>query len=249
MIAGADDNRGVLHARKSGPLGARILDRGAMSGEGTACRCRDVEVAMSPPPTTSPSSAEGRELRFTQVATDVWEPLQRYLRRRADPSDVDDVAAETLTAMWRHVDDIPTGAELPWCYAIARRCLANHRRSQDRRRSLIGRITSRRAQLATGGDPAQAIEEADPDLHVALARLSADDREILTLWAWEQLSVGEIAVVLDLSPNAASVRLRRARMRLGDHLDDARRSGHVDAGCHIASVAGHTGDGCTTEAL
>jgi len=40
----------------------------------------------------------------------------------------------------------------------------------------------------------------------------------LRLWAWEQLSQREIAVVLDISPNAASIRLHRATRRLKDRL-------------------------------
>ena len=78
---------------------------------------------MTRPPTLDAVSAGLRTARFTAVATDLWEPLQRYLRRRTDADDVDDIAAETLTVMWRRLDDIPHGAELPWCYSIARRCL------------------------------------------------------------------------------------------------------------------------------
>jgi RNA polymerase sigma-70 factor (ECF subfamily) len=197
---------------------------------------------MTSPPVLDAASDGVRAARFTAVATDVWEPLQRYLRRRAGANDVDDIAAETLTVVWRRLDDIPLGAELPWCYSIARRCLANHRRSTARRSRLVERITGRGEATANGADdPASAVDDTDPDLGVALAKLSSDDRELLTLWAWEQLSVTEIAVALGTTANTVSVRLRRARQRLAGHLDDL--------GCHIARRAGHMDDGRTQETL
>ena len=198
---------------------------------------------MSRPPTLDAAPDGASAARFTTIATDVWEPLQRYLRRRANPDDVDDMAAETLTVMWRRLDDIPAGVEIPWCYSIARRCLANHRRGHARRRNLIERITGRNdATMTRAPDPASTIDDTDPALHLALAQLSADDRELLTLWAWEQLSVTEIAVALDATVNTVSVRLRRARQRLVAHLDGA-----TDTACHIAAPAGHKDDGRTQE--
>ncbi|HSM67530.1 MAG TPA: sigma-70 family RNA polymerase sigma factor [Ilumatobacteraceae bacterium] len=194
---------------------------------------------MTSPPILDAGADGARTVRFTAVASDVWEPLQRYLRRRTHADDVDDVAAETLTVMWRRLDDIPVGAELPWCYSIARRCLANQRRSTARRRRLVDRITGRAEPAPNGDDPAAIVDGADPAMHRALARLSADDRELLTLWAWEQLSVSEIAVALGATPNTVSVRLRRARQRLAEQLDDT--------GCHIDGGAGHTDDGRTQE--
>ncbi len=53
-----------------------------------------------------------------------------------------------------------------------------------------------------------------PELWAALARLSADDRDLLLMRAWDGLAVSDIAVLLDCTPNAASIRLTRARDRL-----------------------------------
>ena len=52
-----------------------------------------------------------------------------------------------------------------------------------------------------------------------------DDTELLRLWAWGRLSASEIAEVLDVTPNAASIRLHRARERLRELLDDGRKTG------------------------
>lgn len=53
-----------------------------------------------------------------------------------------------------------------------------------------------------------------PDLAEALAALPETDAELLRLWAWEQLTASEIAEALEITPNAASVRLHRAKAKL-----------------------------------
>jgi RNA polymerase sigma-70 factor (ECF subfamily) len=68
---------------------------------------------------------------------------------------------------------------------------------------------------------------ADDDLAIALAGLRAEDAEVLWLWAWEELTAGQIALTLNISPNAASIRLHRAKQRLREELGKLdRRAGH-----------------------
>jgi DNA-directed RNA polymerase specialized sigma24 family protein len=55
----------------------------------------------------------------------------------------------------------------------------------------------------------------------ALKRLAPDDRELLTLVAWEGLRAGEAAAVLGIGAAAARQRLVRARRRLRAELDGA----------------------------
>jgi RNA polymerase sigma-70 factor (ECF subfamily) len=84
------------------------------------------------------------------------------------------------------------------------------------------------AEPQTGLEPDPADAGPDAELSEALDSLSVDDREVLNLWAWEQLEPREIATVLDISINAATLRLSRARSRLSERLtrqDDAA-SGH-----------------------
>lgn len=153
--------------------------------------------------------------RFEAVAAEVWVPLQRYLRRRTDAATADDVLGDVLLVMWRRRLDIPDDAALPWCYGVARGCLANARRGDDRRLRLVQRIAA---------EPV-AADAADPDLDAALSRLPDRDRELLRLWAWEGLAPREIAVVLGITPNAASIRLHRAKEALRKDLTAAGHKG------------------------
>ena len=67
----------------------------------------------------------------------------------------------------------------------------------------------------------QATEEEDPSGRVAaaLGRLSASDREAITLIAWDGLRPATAAAVLGQSPTASRVRLHRAKCRLRRELD------------------------------
>jgi RNA polymerase sigma-70 factor (ECF subfamily) len=160
-----------------------------------------------------------RRARFEVLARASYAPLRSYLARRADPAAVDDVLADTLLVMWRRLDDIPADAVLPWCYGTARRCLANARRAETRHRGLLRRLAAQpnphpQPAWTTG---AYADLEQTP-LAAALAGLPDTDRDILRLWAWEQLEPREMAVVLGITANAASIRLHRATKRLRHQL-------------------------------
>lgn len=160
-----------------------------------------------------------RRQRFELIAAQVYEPLQRYLRRRATPDDAADALSEVLLTIWRRLDDVPGDVPLPWCYGVAKRCLANQRRGAQRHLRLVERIT---AEASTS--PSHEVD--DPALEAALSELSEPDQELLRLWAWEQLEPREIALVLETTPNAVSLRLTRARAKL--ELNLSRQDSSVD---------------------
>ena len=160
-----------------------------------------------------------RTERFRRLFDACYQPLHGYARRRVSPGDADDLVADVLAIAWRRLDDIHEGAELPWLYGVARRTLANQQRAAGRRLRLVDRL-GRQRPAGEDGPP------TDSPVLDALERLRPDDREILRLAAWEQLGAAAIAVVLGCSPNAAALRLSRARRRLRSQLTEsgARRT-------------------------
>ena len=163
-----------------------------------------------------------RSAAFEAVVGEVHEPLRRYLRRRCPASEVDDVLNDTLLVIWRRIDAVPAEA-LPWSYGVARRTLANRDRGDRRRRRLHLRV----AGVTDAAPTVTWTDAADVAMQEALDRLGPDDREVIRLWAWEQLEPREIAQVLDTTPNAVSVRLSRAKRRLRS---DLGRQDRVPAG-------------------
>jgi RNA polymerase sigma-70 factor (ECF subfamily) len=162
-------------------------------------------------------AGDDRRARFEALAELVWDPVRRYLVRRAG-TDAEDLHADVLVVLWRRLDDVPAGYELPWAYKIAQGCLANHQRGAQRELRLLRRLRDERPV---------APPDEDLELTAALARLKAAEEEVLRLWAWEGLEPRDIAVVLDISSNAAAVRLSRAKAALKEQLGkDPAGAGH-----------------------
>ena len=163
---------------------------------------------------------ESRRERFEEVAPGLIEPVRRFLARRTDPATAEDVLAETLLVCWRRATELPD-EPLPWVYGVARNCLRNAERAARRQERVAARLM---AQPADPGPP------DDPALDEAIATLRPEEAELLRLWAWEQLTPAEIAVVLGVSPNAASTRLTRAKKKLSDRLRKTRAAaGHEES--------------------
>ncbi|MGC5011837.1 RNA polymerase sigma factor [Streptosporangium sp. DT93] len=161
-----------------------------------------------------------RPARFEAVYRQTYGRITAYAARRCDsPQDAADVVAETFTVAWRRMDELPPGEEATlWLYGVARRVLANHRRSEARHRARNVGLDARMAGLYedspdSGGELMEIAQifRALPD----------DDRELLSLVAWEGLERQEIATVLGLSRNAVRVKLHRARRRFSRALTEA----------------------------
>lgn len=125
--------------------------------------------------------------------------------------DAEDVVAETFVVAWRRLTDLPTGAQRPWLLGIARRVLANQHRA-------LGRRARHAAAMPPDLRAAPTPAGLDAELRQALDALRPADRELLELVAWEGMGPAELGVVLGISPNAAAIRLHRARRRFADAL-------------------------------
>lgn len=158
---------------------------------------------------------EQRELkeRFEEIYEANEAALASYaLRRTGSVEDASEVVAETFTVAWRRMRQVPPGHDATlWLFGVARRVLANQQRGERRRRRLSLRLHALPAEHA----PAPADRAGETELaRAALQRLTAEQRDLLGLVAWEGLSTAELAVVLGCSENAAKIRLHRARRAL-----------------------------------
>ena len=170
------------------------------------------------------AEALGRELaqaNFSRLYREQGRAILAYaLRRVGDREDAADVVAETFLVAWRRLGEVPNdaGARL-WLYAVARRVISNLHRTERRRTRLGRRLTETlRTELAT--HPAPSGEAAE--VLAAMAGLRDEDRELLLLVSWEELSPGEAARVLGISSLATRSRLHRARRRLRALLEERK---------------------------
>ena len=146
---------------------------------------------------------------FAAVYTRYLPAVSSYLSRRVERAAVEDLAADVFAVAWRKRATVPTGFELPWLYRTASYLVANHRRRAATGSALVA--------LLRGADSAPSAEDiviGDLSLAEAWRQLRAKDREVLALSVFEDLPIGSIAIALEISANAASIRLHRAKKSL-----------------------------------
>ena len=144
-----------------------------------------------------------------------------YLSRRVGHQQADDLLEEVWVRAFRSRDRYDNRmAALAWLYGIARNVLLGHFRSERSIRT----EDSGRHDLGEP-DPWDAVDDrldarrTVSGLTEALAALADEDREVLLLVAWEQLTPAEAAVVLDIPQGTARSRLHRARAQLRGRIE------------------------------
>lgn len=102
------------------------------------------------------------------------------------------------------------GQPLHYLYRAIRNTAFNYRRHH-----------ARELELATNGlwlESPPGMEETGLALHSALAELPDEQREIMVLHVWGQMTFEEAAAALDISPNTAASRYRYALAKLKERL-------------------------------
>jgi RNA polymerase sigma-70 factor (ECF subfamily) len=145
-----------------------------------------------------------RELAFIAVHRDSYPRVYRYVRRRVEsPELAEELAADVFRVVWQKWHDQPR-SDIAWLLTVARNLIGNAYQSRDRRVAL-------QAKLRASEELRSGAESEDLVVHDAMAALRDSERDILQLAYWDELSVAEIAGVLQCSTAAAKVRLHRAR--------------------------------------
>ncbi len=159
-----------------------------------------------------------QDRRFAEIYAEHFRDVLAYCLRRGQADDAYDAANEVFAIAWRRIADVPAGeAARAWLFVVAKRVLYRRRRGSWRFRRLVEKVGSQRQ--SGGPDPETVVvQRAEYDAVLAAAsRLSARDREILNLAAWEGLPHREIAQILGCSIAAVDQRLHRAKQRLAKH--------------------------------
>lgn len=163
---------------------------------------------------------DDRHARFELIYRAHFHPMLGYaLRRTDDAADAADVVADTFLTAWRRIDDVPEGdrARL-WLYGTARRVLANRYRAGRRAARLSDKLRGDLVRAVEDVEAQAAGPSSDAITH-AFERLSADDRDVLTLVGVEELDRREVAEILECSVANVRVRLHRARRRFAKELE------------------------------
>jgi RNA polymerase sigma factor (sigma-70 family) len=150
--------------------------------------------------------------------------LVRYLRRRVGKETAEDLAVETFVLAFRRrrAYDHAHESARPWLFGIATNLLRHHRRSESRRllafaRTGVDPIASPDHGFEEAEDRA-VVRRAGPAVARALAALRPEERDVLLLYAWGDLTYAEVAAAVGVPVGTVRSRLARARGRLRELL-------------------------------
>lgn len=151
---------------------------------------------------------QGRHEAFELLFDRYRSPMWRFFRRRiADAARAEELAQDTFVAVLQGASRYqPRAPFRSYLFAIAYNLLLAERRKTLHQLSDLGEIE---VGGSRGGDP-----EVSLIVRAALGQLDVDDREILMLREYDELTYEEIAKLKRLPLNTVRSRLFRARMAL-----------------------------------
>jgi RNA polymerase sigma-70 factor, ECF subfamily len=151
---------------------------------------------------------------FEELVSSLSPRIYGYLARRA-PQHADDLLSEVWLAAFQNRGqyDVAQAEVAAWMFGIARNVLLAHLRRQ-RRSHGVPVIDEPHLDEWEAVDRRLDAAGHAPALRRALADLPPEEREVLPLVAWEQLTPSEAAASLGIHPGTARSRLHRARARM-----------------------------------
>ncbi len=136
-------------------------------------------------------------------------------------ADAEDVVQEAFVRFWRHQRELP-GEPMALLVTSVRRAAFDLARREGRRVAREEHATADEPQICFA--PSGEDEDRRAAIEAALRRLPDEQREVLVLKIWGELTFEQIAAELEVSPNTAASRYRYALAALRQQLDLA--------GCH-----------------
>lgn len=130
--------------------------------------------------------------------------------------DANDVTQEAFMRVFAALPRFrPDAAFRPWLLAIVGNQARNHRRSQHRREALALRAVDGAVHADVPSPEEQLLDvERSAELLAAIEGLRQEDRDVITLRWFAELSEAEMAALLDRPAGTVKSRLSRAMQRL-----------------------------------
>jgi len=158
------------------------------------------------------AARSGDEKALLSLIAAAQPDVRRYATRNCRAADIDDAVQETLLLLYRRVGTLRVVTSFSaWIFAVARRaCLRLLRMSAGIPDESSDAADARLAHLRP--------EDLRIDLSRAIQSLPEHYRNVILLRDIEELSIDEIAAVLELSRESVKARIHRARMMIREYL-------------------------------
>lgn len=154
--------------------------------------------------------------RFLRGDQEGFETLYRKYYEKAfsiargvlmDSDEAADAVQEVFTLVYKNLSRFDRRAKFStWLFRIAVNRSIQHARSVKHKKNWV-ELNERVPE------PSPEESPIEPRVQESMTKLAPQDRAILTLFYWEELSLNEIADSMGIAMNAAKTRLYRARER------------------------------------
>jgi RNA polymerase sigma-70 factor (ECF subfamily) len=159
------------------------------------------------------------EDRFEELFRAYYSRARGLARRRFPQLDAEEIAQEAMLRVLTHVDSIDRKRN-PWPYIATITMNVGRDMTRSLRPTLELDQDHADVPIAPAADETMLQAEVDEGLRSALGRLSPAGRQILTLHAYGDMSIGEIAAFLGCNDNAVRQKLFRARRQFVRVMDE-----------------------------
>lgn len=167
------------------------------------------------PPGAFPTPGRVRALVTEQFGF-VWRSLVRLGVPRKD---AEDAVQQVFIVAANRLGDIEIGRERAFLFGTAMRIASRARRTHERRREVLDDEPFEAPDPSPGAEEQLDRARARAELDAILDGMPIELRAVFVLFELEQVTMAEIAGLLDLPPGTVASRLRRAR----EHFQAATR--------------------------
>ena len=141
--------------------------------------------------------------------------ISRFLRGRVGRQLAEDLASETFVVAFGRRSSYNLSREdaRPWLYGIAVNLLREHRRTEERRLRAYARVP---ADFGSASD--ELGDHLDSSVSAALLELTHEERNLILLLTWADLTYEQLGDALDLPVGTIRSRVSRVRSKLREGL-------------------------------
>lgn len=137
--------------------------------------------------------------------------LHRYATALVGPFEAEDAVADAIVGLLSSGRLATAADPKAYMFGAVHNSVRMRLRAEGRRRAREWRVS---------GDPSTTDAESDPSIDAAVAALSLQQRAVIYLTYWEDLTPAAVAVWLEVSEGTVRRQLARARARLRKVLHD-----------------------------
>lgn len=164
----------------------------------------------------------GDKAAYRELMNQYYKTVQRFsFQCGVHPTDLDDITQEVFIKLYRFINQFNDQHFTTWLYKITLNTTRDYYRKQSKHREKIDKLQlSSNEQYSNPIDTRLTLDEEDEALHNAILLLNEKYRYPIVLYYFHDMTMAEIAKVLNLTISNVKIRIMRAKEQLKKTLQE-----------------------------